>query len=532
MRDSSTTRIFTFQGGYATDLPPMVRELNYLDKAQNALYSVSGSVPKVGGTLVLNGTVLSGAPSVTGMFDFWTAGTSGAFTQYFVAVTSDGKIYNFGSGTTATDITGAVTITSNSIPTFVQFNDLLYIFTSAADTPISWSGTGNAIAATGSPPIGKFGFVYTNRLWIGGTDADPSRLYYSALGDPATWTGGDSGSLRVNREDGDRLMGGIEHKGRAFVFKGPNKGSVHELSGTGVSTFATAKFTEGLALQTPNSLIAVGDDIWFGSDQGGHSLSATEKFGNFTGAFLTRFLTGFFRTEINRARLANVWGFNYSHKSAAGWTFTPSGGSANNLILGLSYIRTNEEGLKPFTWTGRTCQSAAIRIHPTSKIRELIFGGNDGFIDRQDTTNYSLRNTTAYNYRVRTPQIILTDKDPQGNPIGDQPCVLTDIYLRSRPVGNYNITIGVNRDNEAPENYTFNQGTSAAIWGTSKFGTGVFGGGILQTVYPNNVAHVAGRARSVRFDIQQGGLNQRAEIYEVGVEYNPTVKSRRANLNY
>ena len=532
MREGTTTKIFTFQGGYATDLPPMVRDLTFLDKAENALYSVSGSVPKVGGTLALNGTVLSGAPSIMGTFDFWTAGTGGTFTQYFVAVTSDGRIYNFGTGTTATDITGAVTITANSIPTFVQFNDTLFIFTSAADTPISWAGIGNAAAASGSPPVGRFGFVYNDRLWIGATKADPSRLYYCAAGDPTTWTGGDAGSIYFNRNDGDRLMGGIEHKGRGVVFKGPNKGSLHELSGTSPSTYARTKLTEGIALQTPNAIIPVGDDVWFGSDQGSHSLAATEKFGNFTGAFLTRFLTGFFRTEINRTRLANVWGFNYSHKSAAGWTFTPSGGSANNLVLGLSYIRTNEEGLKPFTWTGRTCQSAGIRINPTTMLRELVFGGNDGFIDRQDTTNYSLRNATAYNYRVRTPQLILTDKDPQGNPIGDQPSVLFDIYLRSRPVGNYNVTISFQRDNEAPESYTFNQGSSAAIWDTSVFGTGAFGGSILQTAYPNNVAKVSGRARSIRLDIQQGGLNQQAEIYEVGVEYNPTAKSRSTDLNY
>lgn len=532
MREESTTRIFTFKGGYATDLPPMSRELNYLEKAENVLYSVSESVPKVGGTLALNGTVLSGAPSIMGMFDFWRAGTAGTFTQYFVAVTSDGKIYNFGSGTTASDITGAVSITANSIPNFVQFGDTLFIFTNAADTPISWAGSGNAAVASGSPPVGRFGFVYNDRLWVGATNADPSRLYYCAAGDATTWSGGDSGSIYFNRNDGDRLMGGIEYKQRAFVFKGPNKGSIHELSGSSVSTYARTKITEGLALQSPNALGAVGDDVWFSTDQGCHSLAATEKFGNFTGEFLTRYLTGFFRTEINRTRLANVWFANYSHKSGAVWTLTPSGGSANNLVLGLSYIRVKEEGLKPFTWTGRTCQSAAIRIHPTTYLRELVFGGNDGFIYRQDTSNYSLNNTTAYNMRIRTPQLILADKDPQGNPIGDQPCTLNDLYLRSRPVGNYDVSITVNRDNEAAETYTFNQGSSAAVWDTSLFGTGVFGGAILQTAYPNNVNKPVGRCRSVRLDIQQGGLNQQAEVYEVGVAFNPTAPSRNTDLNY
>ena len=524
------TRVFTFQGGYATDLPPMVRDLTFLDKAENVLYSVSGSVPKVGGSLEINATALSDSPSIMGMFDFWRAGTGGSFTQYFVAVTSDGKIYNFGTGTTGTDITGSVTITANSIPNFVQFNDTLFIFTSAADTPISWAGSGNAAAASGSPPVGRFGFVYNDRLWIGATNADPSRLYYCAAGDPTTWTGVDAGSIYFNRNDGDRLMGGIEHKGRGVVFKGPNKGSLHELSGTSPSTYARTKITEGIALQSPNALGAVGDDVWFASDQGCHSLAATEKFGNFAGEFLTRYLTGFFRTEINRSRLANVWFANYSHKSAAIWTFTASGASANNLVLGLSYIRIKEEGLKPFVWTGRTCQSAAIRIHPTSTLRELIFGGNDGKIYRQDTTNYSLNNLTAYNWRVRTPQIIVTDKDAQGNLIGDQPVILRDIYLRSRPVGNYDIKIVMTRDNESPETYTFNQGTTAAIWGTSVFGTGVFGGAILQT--QRAAERVVGRCRSVLLDIQQGGLNQQAEAYEVGVDYDPIAPSRATDLNY
>ena len=59
------TRIFNFQGGYATDLAPQVREVSHLQRAENTIYSVGGSALKVGGSVRVNSSAISSTPNIT-----------------------------------------------------------------------------------------------------------------------------------------------------------------------------------------------------------------------------------------------------------------------------------------------------------------------------------------------------------------------------------------------------------------------------------------------------------------------------------
>lgn len=531
MADRLNTTLFDFQGGFATDLAPQVRELNFLVRAENLIYETSGAVRKVGGATAINGTAITGGPDVTGLFDFWLSGTGGISTQRLVAMSGDSNLWS-SSGGNFTSITGAAVLTANTIPVFAQARDLLTIWTSNNDTPLRWNQTGNVASLGGTPPVGRGMVFHVNRGWAWGTNANPSRLFFSSSTDIQDWTGADTGSIDIDPEDGDRIVGAASHKGRLIVFKGPNKGSIHQIAGTaptGSDAFSRTLLVRGIALQTHNAIIEVGDDFWFMSERGCHSLAATEAFGNFAEADLTRFLKGYFRNSINRSRLDRVWGVNYAHKSASLWTMTATGNSENQEVLGLSYVRLREGGVQPFTWPGRGCISACMRVNPTTLLREPVFGTTDGFAMRQDVADRSIGGSTSYNFRVTSPQIILAAADSAGNPKGDQPVFLSDVYVRSRPVGNYNVTIDVTRDNNAAEQFTFNQGTTGAIWGTDVFGTGVFGGGVLQTVYASG-GGLAGECRSVRLDIQQGGLNQDADIYEVGILHKPSAQSRESTL--
>ena len=69
MADKTYPTIFNFKGGYATDLAPQVRELNFLTRAENVIYEVSGASRKIGGGVRVNSSQISGAPDVVGMFD-------------------------------------------------------------------------------------------------------------------------------------------------------------------------------------------------------------------------------------------------------------------------------------------------------------------------------------------------------------------------------------------------------------------------------------------------------------------------------
>ena len=521
MAERTTPLTYTFDGGFATDLSPETRTLTHLTRAENCIYQVSKAIRKFGGANRLNGTQIASGANITGMYDAFYAGTSGSFTRRFVILASDGTLHTMDSSGTIATITGGASITANTVPVFAMLSDILTFWTSDNDTPLQITVSGNAASLTGSPPAGRGAFRYANRLWIYGINATPSSLRYSAFGDPQIWSGPDSGLVTVDDDDNDRVVAGFPYKGRVAVFKGPNIGSIHILGGKTIQTFAVEHLISGVPLQSSNGIISVGDDVWFLGDNGVYSLAATERFGNFQQADLTRFLKGFFRDAIDRKRMSKSWGVNYSEKQTAIFTLASIEGSEEDMALGLSYIRAQEEGIKPFIVKNRDAMSAALRVNPTTNVKDLVFGSSDGYVLHEDHSARILPGSTAYNLRVTTPSITIAPIEA-----GDQPVQITDLYMKSKPSGAHNVTVDVTRDSKAAQQYNFEQGTTGAIWGTSVFGTGKFGGGLLQTIYPNNVADVTGEAKSIKFDIQQGGANEDAEIYELGITVKPTARSR------
>ena len=112
--------------------------------------------------------------------------------------TGAAKMYSVSTGGVSTDITGAASITSNARWEFTQAavsggQGPLY-GVNGTDTPKQWTGSGNIAdwtASVGSVPNGKYILYFKNRVWIAGTTANPSRLFFSDLGDPRSWISAD-----------------------------------------------------------------------------------------------------------------------------------------------------------------------------------------------------------------------------------------------------------------------------------------------------------------------------------------------------
>jgi len=230
------------------------------------------------------------------------------------------------------------------------------------------------------------------------------------------------------------------------------------------------------------------------------------------------------------------------------WAMAGPGSTTNNLALGFSYVRQEEEGPKPFV-INRSCESAAIRTNPSTKLDELIFGSNVGTVLRQDisarsetvfsTTGFILDSSAldtgklgglygskAYNMRVQTPQLLLGQNDARGAGRGDQPFTLSDFYIRSASVGNHNINVMLTRDSEPPESYVFNQGAAGFELDTSQLDIDTLGGVRMRLVYAD--PPVFGEARAVQLDITQGGLDEDAHLFEIGFNITPAGASRES----
>jgi len=370
---------------------------------------------------------------------------------------------------------------------------------------------------SGSPQAGRGCVVHANRLWIWGPNANPSTIYYSAYGDPNTWSGSDTGSLTINNDDGDRIICCESHKDSLVIWKGPNKGSIHILEGRSPADWTRPPtLITGNPMQGPNGAVGVGDDIWFLTRNGVYSLTAVQRYGNFAQADLTRYQKGLFRDTINVGQMARSWGAHYLQKSCAVWTLTQNGITDPDIALCISYARFAEEGLQISTWPRRSCFSAAIRNNPTSRLDELVFGTTNGFCERQDTATRILANNNAYSFLMETPQLIVAPIEA-----GDQPVTLERAYMKSRPIGSWNAIVDVQRDALAAETYMFNQGIHGFLLGTDVLGAGILGGGVAQTVVQN----LAGTASSIKLSFKQGGIGEDADLHEFGIDWTKSAKT-------
>lgn len=531
MATGTATKLIDISKGFATDLALEEREITFLQRAENVIFQVSRAVRKCGGGARLNSTVLTGAGSVLGQFDYWKAGTGGSFSQFYVVTTSDSKVWceldPSGAAGVFTDVTGGATIGANAIPVFVQANDILTIWWSDGSTPLQFNGIGNVSTLTNAP-AGRCACWHGKRMWTWATNANPSLLRYSAYGSITIWTGEDTGGIDIDSEDGDRGVGLASHKNALIAFKGPNKGSIWMITGTtpeGDDGFAEQIIVRGIPLQTHNSIVPIGDDLWFMSERAIHSLSAVARFGDFEEAAITKYLFGYFRDSINRTRLSSVWAVNYALKGCVLFALTNSAGSTNNEALGISYIRPEEEA-KPFIWNLSSCQSAGIRINPSTKLREVIFGTNAGFLIRMDQAARIMPLNTSYTGRVTTPSLIVASQDKNQMPRIDQPIMLNNLWLRTQPRGGDDITVRIQRDEKAADSYAFSQGTAAAKFGTAKWGQAQFGSSVMTI----SEARAMGRCRAIKLDILQSGANSDMDLYEVGIEYVPAAQDHSTAL--
>lgn len=227
MRESDSARFFDFTGGLNTKASVTSISPNQALDSQNINILPSGGFEKRRGNSTYNSSAMGSGAAVTGGGyyrqsdgDEWLLSISGT------------KIYKSEFDGTMDDITGAVTITTGATNIWtsgVMNNMIIFCGGSVSvDVPIKWAGSGNAAALGGSPPAGEFGLTANNRFFIGSTSANPSRIYWSILGNPEDWTGTGSGSQDVSANDGDTLVGAaLMSYDHLFLFK---QNSIHDLA--------------------------------------------------------------------------------------------------------------------------------------------------------------------------------------------------------------------------------------------------------------------------------------------------------------
>ncbi len=462
MADKLSKVIITFGGGWATDFGPSFTaapqgnalQLPFFLRADNVFYELDGAPHKLGGS-TLYGPRLDesgSAVSVHGLYDFWLQGTGGTETQNYITYAGTQLLRSTGlSGTWSAIKTGLETGKEPCFETFTA--KMIWASTSTIDVPQRWDGAAATTSNLGATaPNFAFHVKHKNFLWASGNAALPSRLYFSDTLDPIVWSGGGSGSIDIDPDDGDRITGIVSHKNELIVFKGPNRMSIHRITGSSASgsdAFARVPFVTGVAAVNQNSVFRINDDIVFPSPRGLHSMAATAAFGDYVEAFLARPILSFYQDSLNHNLLTSAWGVNYQPRGLAIWTFALASGSVKNVCLMYDYR------FQPGRWASWGQNSSYVNanclaiMQSTGRKHKLFAGTTGGYVHQLDVTARSIAGGTAYTGDVLSPFMNFGTSAIKKN--------LHNGFFSILPKGAYNSNFEYTRDSNAATAVTLTQ---------------------------------------------------------------------------
>jgi len=463
MSDRLSKVIITIGGGWATDFGPVYtgapqgNALNvpFLLRSDNVFYELDGAPHKVGGS-TLYGPRLDesgSAVSVQGLYDFWLQGTAGSETQNYIANAGTQLLRSTSlSGTWSAIKTGLETAKEPCFETFTA--KMIWASTSNVDVPQQWDGSAGSTSDLGAgAPNFAFMVKHKNLLWAAGVAANPSRLYFSDTLDPTTWSGGGSGSIDIDPDDGDRITSITSHKNELIVTKGPNRLSVHRITGSAASgsdAFARVPFVTGVGAVNHNGVFRINDDLVFPSPRGLHSLAATAAFGDYVEAFLARPILSYYQDSLNHTVLNQCWGVNYQAKGQAVWSFAPAGTTTKSVYLVYDYR------FQPGRWASWGVNTNYVNANCLAVMQilgrrhKLFAGTSGGYVHQLDVSDRSIAGGTAYTGDVQTPFLNFgSSAIKKGAHAG---------FWSLRPKGNYNFSFEYTRDTSAAQTQTISQG--------------------------------------------------------------------------
>jgi hypothetical protein len=288
--------------------------------------TVNPAAPLAGGTYPITG--MTRYTTVSGL-SYLVSACGG---QWFTVLPATGVSASIGSG-----LSQGSTFTS-----FVTFQGML-IGCNGVDAPQKWSGSGSVQPLAGWPPTiagfspGKpsLATISANRLVFSGDSQNPSVVYLSALENPENFTPGigadAAGAILVSPGDGQRITAlatlylPVESTEILVIFK---ERSTFILTGNDADTFQLQKVSDEFGAVSGQSVVRVGNDLLFLSEEGVTSLTTSTVQGNIVSSFLSERIIPQIRM-LNRGGWAGSFALHHRERQEVWWV-VPDGSSIRN----------------------------------------------------------------------------------------------------------------------------------------------------------------------------------------------------------
>src|SRR3990167_1603428 len=513
--DSQALIVFPLTGGMDSTSSPSVVPPGFFTVVENGEYVVGRapepqfSVKKRLGTNKYNSVGITGTPAITSMAEFWRHGASLSPTQKFVACAGDMILKDDLDGTWDTLLaSGFGSSTTESNITIAQG---YAIFSNAGNqAPRLWDQT-TLTTLGGSPPNFTASVYHLRRLWSVGDPAAPSRTQYTAAGDIADWSGADTGNIIFDEDDGDRLVGVSQpYQGRLYFFKGPNKGTIHEIGGTTPSTFTRRTLVTSIPCVSHGGIVTTDSDIFWPSRYGIHSMSATQKYGDIEPAYISWPIQGTYN-NLNHARLNQIRGFYQPTRNVMGWLAPSGSNTQNDTMLVYNFAA---KAWSVYKFSGLKGASVMVAQTPTTRVARLYVGGYAGFAFSGDQTTLSdFDATQGYTLKVQSPyHMKMSD---QVGPLHEKQYEALTTFIR--PTGDYTADISLSVDGRTQSD-TIDLVAEGAVIGTFVIGTDKIGSAAATRYIERPIED---RGRGIQVEWRQSGANQDMEILGYAIRYAP-----------
>ncbi len=326
---------------------------------------------------------------------------------------SNAQLYSW-TGAGAFSPIGSANLTSGLQMNFVQAANRLFGFNGAevVDVDSALTVTRNRSGI----PQGKIGIWFHNYLFVANTTSNHSRLEWSALGDPTTFSGTDY--FDVNPNDGDEITGMGIINNELFVFK---KNTIWTITGWSGATFdattAAGQNTNnklfGYGAVSHQSIVNTGKDLYYLSFLGKTPYIRSFQQTTFAETIeqgIVSFDVETLLDGVNKSQLPKVSGV-YDGKYIY-WALPSGASTTNDLVIVFDPERKAKSGNTTYRswvkWTGMT--PAQYFVSTISGQAKVYFcdATSGGFVFQQDTSTYE-DNGAAITMDVRTRDYMMSN---------------------------------------------------------------------------------------------------------------------------
>lgn len=157
----------------------------------------------------------------------------------------------------------------------LNFGTAKVVLTDGINPAATYDGsTYTQITHSDAPTDPKFSAVFQNHLFLAGDPAHPTKLYHSApLAETDFASGNGAGVINV----GFPIVAIKAFRNELFIFGSTN---IKKLAGTALANFTLQTVTEDLGCLATDSVIEIGGDLLFLSQDGLRPISGTAKIGD------------------------------------------------------------------------------------------------------------------------------------------------------------------------------------------------------------------------------------------------------------